>query len=172
MKQSACGIFTLHPWEIPLNVQAESNTFYQGAFKRRFLELILEQKISEFWIVLDQGLPCALSELILSLKPSFQLSLTCLIPFEEQHIDWSDTERERYFSILQHCDQEYLLSSRFSVDCYQQSVKKLMEHCGLLFVVWGGKPGDAGDAIQYAKRMEHRVISLTLDTLLRNEQGS
>lgn len=76
MKQSACGIFTLHPWEIPLNVQAESNTFYQGAFKRRFLELILEQKISEFWIVLDQGLPCALSELILSLKPSFQLSLT------------------------------------------------------------------------------------------------
>lgn len=165
MNKSACGIFTLHPWEAPAQLNAP-DMMCADALQKQLSNIIKTDHITEFWLVMDQGFPCSVAEAILSLKASIPLRLTCLIPFEEQHNGWPEAERDRYFSIMQQCDQEYLLSHHFSVDSYQQSVQKLLEHCGLLFVIWNGQAGDACDAIRHAKRSKHAVTSLTVAELL------
>ena len=135
MKKPSCGIFALHAWEIPCVYGAQELSFWRSALKEHFTELIAQRSIFDFWLLMDQGLSLCAAEALLSLKQLHPLRLTCVIPFEEQHIHWPEEDRARYFSIFEHCDQEHLLDYHFAVNCYQKSARLLAEYCTLLFVV-------------------------------------
>ena len=82
----------------------------KAAMNRLTLALSNLAKDSELWVLtsLNRGTETTAAEVALSLK---DVKLECVIPFEEQAAEWSETERDRYFGIIEACDKETLITT-------------------------------------------------------------
>lgn len=166
MKEHSCGFFSQHAWELSsLCAQAYSPAALREALQHCFLRLVNEQGISHFMISMDCGAPLEAVEVLLSLRAQHPITLECLIPFEEQHADWSEEDRERYFGLIAQCDHEHMMQHNFSMLCYRNSAQYLLSQCGTLVVLWNGRIGDAGDAVRLARQKTSRLILLDPCTL-------
>ncbi len=63
----------------------------------------------------------------LSLKEEYGVSLECVIPFEEQAKDYSEADRDRYFYILEKCDKETLLQTRYTAEAEENLLRYMTE---------------------------------------------
>jgi uncharacterized phage-like protein YoqJ len=170
LNTTTCGFISQHFWELPLLLDG-NNTAYlsiQDQLKIHALSLIENQKITRFLILMDSGIPLDVAAAILELRTQYPITLECVIPFEEQHITWSEEERNQYFSILEQSDKEHMLQHHFSLDCYQRSNKYLVAHSSFLFVLCDRSSSDAGDAIKHAKKKGRDVLVLCSDQLCRS----
>ena len=154
MNKTTCGFISQHSWEFPqLNHKnSAAGQSIKDQFKDYFLSLIEEQNVSRFLVSIELGYPLDAATAILELRNQYPISLECVIPYEEQHITWSEEDRNQYFFIMEQCDQENLLQHLFTLDCYQRSIKYLISQSNFLMVVWSGISSDAGDAIQYSRQ--------------------
>ncbi len=50
----------------------------------------------------------------LALGRDHAVCLECVIPYEGQANDWAESDRDRYFDIIEKCDKETLLQTRYS----------------------------------------------------------
>ena len=64
----------------------------------------------------------------LAVRIGGNIKLECVIPFEEQPKDWCESERDRYFDIIERCDRETLITTEKSDKserlCYSYLVSK------------------------------------------------
>lgn len=166
MNTTSCGFISQHIWELPLSLDNTISLSIKDQLKAHAGSLIEKQHITRFLILLESGVPLDAAAAILELRTQYPITLECVIPFEDQHILWSEEERNRYFSILEQCDKEHLHQHHFSLDCYQQSIKDIVAHCSILMVLYNGGSSDAGDAIRYAKKRDRQLLTLSTTQLL------
>lgn len=95
------------------------------------------------------------------MKALHPVTLECIIPFEELHVQWSEAEQERYFSILERCDAEQMMCRGFSLTCYRRCARYLADQCDTLLILWNEKCSDAGDAVAMARRSGRRLVLLS-----------
>ena len=164
MNHPALGIVGLHPWEIPWYEDAQSprTARVKQLLQTKLQHLLETEHISKACLLMDAGPILDAAQYLLAQKARMPLTLECLIPFEAQHANWKEAQREQYFSILQHCDKEILLQAHFSVNCYKLALQKLLSSCQILLVIWNGAHSDAEDAIRAAEKAGLPLVILNI----------
>ena len=72
--------------------------------------LIEKENVSLFFYGMESGADLFYADYVLSKKEEKNLSLCCVIPFEEQAVSYSEEERDLYFSVAERCDEEIMLN--------------------------------------------------------------
>lgn len=107
-------------------VQCDS---FKDEIKQKIEAVAKECPETNFISLMRQGGDTYAAMSVLELKESYPLiTLTCLIPYEEQAAEWSECERDRYFKIIESCDTEEMFSTRYTdtviADCIEYAEKK------------------------------------------------
>ena len=80
------------------------------------------------WLIspLNRGIETMAAEIAVMLGGNIKLE--CALPFEEQAKDWSESERDKYFSIIERCETETMITAQKSEKsekyCYTYLVNK------------------------------------------------
>lgn len=144
-----------HVWELPSDISTiPSFKTYIQAYLPDFIQ---KNNITSFVVSMELGPSLDFVESVISFQNTYSLALTCIIPFEEQHSTWKEKHRTRYFSVLKHCHEEYMLSRHFSLDCYQRSFQYLAKTCCSILSFHGSTPSEAKTASRYARKLGRSV---------------
>ncbi len=111
----------------------------------------------EFYLNCEYGIPLWTAEIIAGLKLYNNITLNIIVPFEEQCRDWSENERDRYYSVHEKADNIIFACSEYEDGCYD-TANEIMIDLSELVVISGNNEA----AERYAKDngMPIRKISL------------
>ena len=169
MKHTTCGFIAQHDWELPV-IYPEMHEALCSQLDTLFRFLITERNIRHFSLTLETGLSLDAAEALLALRRQYPLQVECVIPYEEQHAQWSEEERDRYFRIVSQADKESMVQHHFSLDCYRQAVRRLVGSSTSLLAIWSGLSSDTGDAISLARKSGKDVMVIDPTGLLQAEK--
>ena len=80
--------------------------------------------------------------MVLGMKEEFpEIQLIAVLPFEEQANTWGEFWREKYFTLLEHCDDVITLQPRYTPGCYQRRNRYMVDRSSLLICYYDGKTG-------------------------------
>ena len=89
------------------------------------------------------GFDILAGEMLLGMKEEFpEIQLIAVLPFEEQANTWGEFWREKYFTLLEHCDDVITLQPRYMVD-----------RSSLLICYYDGKTGGTQSTVAYAEKL-------------------
>lgn len=98
------------------------------AFEKIKLALINLCREETVWLIspMNRGIETMAAEIAVMLGGNIKLE--CALPFEEQAKDWSESERDKYFSIIERCETETMITTAKSEKsekyCYNYLVNK------------------------------------------------
>lgn len=107
------------------------------------------------------------AEIILELKKTHpHIKLECAIPYENQASLWSSEQRARYYSILSQCDNEILLSKKYTHTCLMERNRYMVDKSELLIAVYyENTKGGAYNTVAYANKKEIKIVSIPLNLI-------
>ena len=120
MKEITCSVLGFDAYQLPFgfNEEEENCISFKNDLKNKLTALIENEHVTKFISGITPGTDMYASEIILELKKTYPfLSLESVISFEEEAVKWSESFRNRYFSVLQGCSVETVLQKHFSSDC-------------------------------------------------------
>ena len=88
------------------------------------------------------------------------VTLEAVIPCEEQAARWIERERERYFTLVERCDDETMLQRHYDRGCMLRRNRYLVDHASMLIAVYDGMLGGTMYTITYAMKREVEVVIL------------
>ena len=133
------------------------------ALKKTLTERIValaEAGITDFFNGMADGTDHYCAQIVLTLREKNPaLKLHCVLPHKGQADKWSDSARERYYSILKQADSvEYVCQSYYD-GCMIDRNHRLVESAGLLLAVYNGaRRSGTGATVNYARRMGREII--------------
>jgi uncharacterized phage-like protein YoqJ len=100
-------------------------------------------------------------ELVLEFKEDHpDVTLEAVFPCEEQAINWSEDDRDRYYDLAAKCDKETLLQYHYTDDCMARRNRYMVDHSSALISAFNGTPGGTMQTVNYAKRVGIRIINV------------
>ncbi|WP_297211357.1 SLOG family protein [uncultured Flavonifractor sp.] len=88
------------------------------------------------------------------------VTLEAVIPCEEQAARWRERERERYFALVERCDQETMVQRHFDKGCMLRRNRYLVDHSARIIAVYDGMLGGTMYTLTYAMRQGLEVTIL------------
>lgn len=124
---------------------------------------LYENGVTDFYTNCEVGASLWGAELVLKLMEQHrQMSLFCMLPYEEQAKKWTPELRERYYTILEKSSCSILIGTRYSKDCYRRCNRHLVNHAGILIAVYDSEAiprmEPAAQLIAYAKKKRRGII--------------
>jgi uncharacterized phage-like protein YoqJ len=119
---------------------------------------------------MDLGVNQWAASIVLEMRDVYQgVKLIAVIPFETQAVKWSVEQRDRYFSIVENCDEEILLYNKFTHSCMYERDRFLVNRAKHLLAVYDGNgKGSSARAIEYARKLGRSIVTIHPDTLTVN----
>ena len=170
MKENGVCCFTGHrPMKLPFGLDESHPKCNQlkSILRAEIERLITEHRVCRFITGMALGIDQICAEIVLDLKKEYpQIMLECAIPYEGQAIQWSVEQRERYFGILEKCDEETMLQTRYTKDCMQKRNRYMVDHSNHVLAVWDGSfRSGSGQTVRYAQKMGKIITIIRPDTL-------
>lgn len=133
----------------------------------RQIDLLMEKGVCLFYSGMSQGIDLWCAEIILDRKKRQpHIRLHAAIPCQEQANKWSAQQRERYFGILEGCDEVATMQAYYTSACMAQRNRYLIDHAAYLLAVYDGAPkGGISYAVRYAEALGREIIFIHPDTL-------
>lgn len=75
------------------------------------------------------------------------VTVEAVIPCEEQAARWRERDRERWFSLVERCDNETMLQHHYDRGCMLRRNRYLVDHSAMLIAVYDGMLG--GDHVYH-----------------------
>lgn len=97
---------------------------------------------------------------VVKLKEPRAIKLIAAVPFEAQPSRWKESDREKYFDILEKCDDVIYVSKRYSMDCYHKRNRFMVDNSSRLICYYDGGRSGTGYTVNYAKENKCEVINL------------
>lgn len=120
--------------------------------------MITQRDVRHFISGMALGVDTWAAEIVLELKQEYPITLECAIPCETQAARWTEDDRERYFSIVEHCDKETMLQTRYTADCMQKRNRYMIDRSDYVIAVWNGKPSGTGSTVTYARERSKEIV--------------
>ena len=76
---------------------------------------------TEFYSNCEYGVSLWASETVIALKMYNDIKLHIVMPYEEQAVNWSEEQRDRYFAVHEKADTVELLSYHYYDGCYKDA---------------------------------------------------
>lgn len=171
MKPLACAFAGHDPIRFPFGYDEEDDLCLKIRETMLMQILALYQNgVTAFYSNCELGAPMWGAELVLGLQswvPNLQLH--CVLPYEEQATKWTPQLRERYFSIIERSNSEYLIYTRYEKNCYLLCNKHLVNHSNFILAVYNDDPlvyrmESVSHLIAYAKNKNRGIITIHPDT--------
>ncbi len=70
------------------------------------------------------------------------VTVEAVIPCEEQAARWRERDRERWFSLVERCDNETMLQHHYDRGCMLRRNRYLVDHSAMLIAVYDGMLGN------------------------------
>ncbi len=127
---------------------------------RKEVIALIEVGVTTYYSGMALGVDIWGVELVLELKKEHpELELIAVLPCETQANRWSDTQRERYFSLLPSCDEVIYVSRHYTPTCVLDRNRYMLDHAKHLLAVYDGREnGGTAHTVTYAKKKEHNII--------------
>lgn len=133
--------------------------------KEQIERLINEKGVMYFISGMALGVDLWAAEMVLELKKSYpKIKLECVIPYENQAASWTEAQRNRYFSILEQCDDESLLQYQYTSDCMFKRNKYMVHQSRYMLAVWNGCPSSTGMTVCNARDRGRKVTVIDAST--------
>lgn len=127
--------------------------------KQEIEKQIKDNGVTHFISGMALGVDTYVAEIILDLKKKYPaITLEAAIPCEEQAIKWGEKNRERYFSIIERCDKQTIISKSYTPDCMNKRNRYMVNCSDVIIAVWDGTPSGTGNTVKYAKEKNKTVI--------------
>lgn len=127
---------------------------------------MIGQGVTAFVSGMALGIDLFAAELVLELQKQYpEITLECAIPCENQAARWNEAARDRYFGIIERCDSETLLQTRYTPDCMQKRNEYMVNKSDYIIAVWNGRPSGTGNTVNYARQQGKAVIAINPENL-------
>ena len=133
--------------------------------------MLIDLGYNRFYTGMSWGVDLIFGELVAGLKEKHPaIKLTGVLPHEDIHVKWHVSYQERYFNLIEACDDIIVLNKRFHKDCYKQRNEYLVKHAEYLIAVFDERCRRSGtlQTINIAKR-KGRTIMLIDPCTTKNE---
>lgn len=114
-----CAIIGHKSKDIP---QVKASSQLQNKLKELVTQEIcglISEGVLTYLCGMDDGTDLLCCEALLNLKRTYpDIFLECVIPFADQPRRWLAEDRDRYFQILEKCDNENMMQSEYTNDSY------------------------------------------------------
>ncbi len=100
------------------------------------------------------------AEIVLELKEKYpDIVLIATVPCPEQAENWSKKNKERYYNILDLCDEVRVISPEWSYKCMEKRNRYMVDNSDYVIAVWDGVTrGGTYNTITYAKKKNRSVV--------------
>ena len=91
------------------------------------------------------------------------VTIEAALPCEEQATHWRETDRNRYFSLIERCDYETMVQHHYDKGCMQRRNRYMVDRSSLVIAAYDGLLGGTMQTLAYAMRngVEVRIIHLS-----------
>ena len=136
------------------------------ALKRRIrdaVETAYEQGYRHFICGMAEGCDLYFCECVLTLRDSHpDVTVEAAIPCPSQADDWSLEQQRRYAELVEKCDFETMISSKYTSSCMQRRDRYMVDRASLLIAVFNGSSGGTRYTMQYAIDKKILVVDLRI----------
>ena len=137
------------------------------AFKRHLKETLTELIVTgciNFLSGAARGFDTLAAETVIELREEYPwVSLTLVLPCDNQADRWSDSDRARWERLITNADHVLHMASRFDKGCLFRRNRYLVDHSGVLIAGYDGDPNSGtGMTLAYAAENARAVIRIPL----------
>ena len=161
MIEKSCAILGPEPSRFPWGYDEEDERC--GALKLILLNMVnfwLVEKITSFAVVLDAGIGLYAAEIINGLHEDHpEISLTCIVPWEEQATKWTPDLRDRYYDVQAKCQREEIVASEWTASCEAEAKLRAIDLAERVFAVRAKEEDVLLEvALHYARRINKTIL--------------
>ena len=136
---------------------------------REQIEFLYERGVKRFLSGVCIGVDMWAGEIVLDLMQQHKdIELYCIIPFEEQPINWTESQKERYYNMLRDSTKLIQLSVRYYDGCYRIRNEYLVKNAKHLLAVYDKESkmrGGTGQTVHMALKNDNNVICIHPETI-------
>lgn len=129
-------------------------------------EILLKYRsgVTRFYTGMAAGVDMWCAELVLYIVknyPETELELIGVVPHIGQERSWTPDLRERYFNILENCNETVILRDHYVPGCMQNRNRYLVDNSSYLIAVISESKGGTRFTIDYARKkgLDIRIIN-------------
>ena len=147
-----CCFTGYRPAKLPFNVYKRDKAYtdFENLLIEGILKLV-EEDCLVFYTGMAMGFDIICAETVILLKSIYKkpLKLVCAIPFREQGECFSDYWKNRYYNVLEQCDETVVLSEEYHKGCYAVRNRFMVDSCDYVLTWFDGKSGGTKNTIDY-----------------------
>ena len=127
--------------------------------------LIEDFSVTHFICGMKFGFEQIFADIVLEMKNKFSgITLEGVIPFENYTINWTEDQRDKYYSIMQNIDTEVMLQHNFSRDCMIKRDLYMINESKYI-ILYTNNTNEINAINKYVKSMGKVVFVLDVKTL-------
>lgn len=134
------------------NEDTAADTVYEK-IKLALINLSREETV---WLIspMNRGIETMAAEIAVNIGGNIKLE--CALPFEEQAKDWNESERDKYFSIIEKCETETIITTTKCEKSEKYTYNYLVNKANL--ILFGQAPND--EIAELVKASGKKVIEI------------
>lgn len=119
-----------------------------------------EHGVTEFLSGMAEGADTWAALIVLELRKIMsEIKLHCVIPYEGQADDWSESSREQYNSILKQADIVTYVHREYCKNCMLDRNRYLVDNSACLLAVYNGEfRGGTAATVRYARKQGKDIV--------------
>jgi uncharacterized phage-like protein YoqJ len=102
---------------------------------------------------------------IISVDISNKIHLIAAVPFQGQAVNFSQSDQDLYYKVLDQCDEVVTLNPSYRRGCYSERNRWMVDHASHLICYFNGKPSGTGNTVKYAKKKGLSIVNLYNDVV-------
>lgn len=158
-----CCFTGYRPAKFPFSLNKEDSQYkkFENSLIEELLSLI-ESGCHTFFTGMAMGFDIIAAELVLMLKNAYRfdnIKLICVLPFSSQGESFTGFWKNRFYSVLEKCDGQVVLSDEYFSGCYQKRNEYMVENSDCVLTWYDGKAGGTRNTIDYALLKKRYVIN-------------
>lgn len=135
-----------------------------GGFDNSLLDRVvlnlLKNGTTEFLCGMALGFDTAAAESVLLYKDDFGAKLTACLPCADQYSRFSERNKEKYFKILERCDEVITLAPSYYSGCMHERDRFMVERSDLIVCYLRKSSGGTFYTVNYARKLGKKIIEL------------
>ena len=119
----------------------------------------VQEGYTDFITGMAKGVDLWAAEEVLRLKNiGAHLRLIAAVPFKYQERDWEPKWQEKYKRVLDDADEIHYISNRPGRAAFFERNEWMVDRASKLIAVYTGKPGGTKQTIEYAKKLNRKIV--------------
>ena len=132
---------------------------------RLIFRKIIKKGFTNFYTGMAEGFDMIATEILLEFKKIYKdIKIIAVIPCLGQEKNWKQSQIDRYYEILNQCDEKIILSKTYTKTCMNDRNKFMVDHSSVVIACYNGQPSGTENTIRFAKEngCKIRLINPTI----------